>query len=70
MLNTNVSPEQFLVGDIAKDGDDFIIYNPQSGILLFDSDGNGSIEPVQIAIFANQPLLSADDIFIGDILSS
>jgi hypothetical protein len=65
--NAPISPEQFVVGDAAKDENDLIIYNSQSGSLFFDFDGSGSEEPIEIAVFADQPLLSADNIFIRDL---
>jgi Ca2+-binding RTX toxin-like protein len=65
-----LSPEQLVIGQHNQDSNDIFIFKPGSGALFFDPDGNGSATRIRIAIFLQQPLLSADDIFIGDILSS
>jgi Ca2+-binding RTX toxin-like protein len=55
----SLSPGQFVVGSEAKDGDDRIIYNPETGALMFDADGSGSGAAVQFAIL--QPGLSVTE---------
>ena len=40
---------EFHKGHHAADGDDYIIYNPDTGSLYYDPDGNGSAHKVQFA---------------------
>lgn len=41
---------------LAADGDDYILYNTNSGVLYYDADGNGTDSaPVQFAILDNKP---------------
>lgn len=46
-------PEQFVVGGSALDADDRIIFNPSTGYLYHDADGNGSLGAVPFARIAN-----------------
>lgn len=47
-----LAPNAFRSGTTSADGDDRIIYNPETGALLFDPDGTGAAEAVQFAILA------------------
>jgi Ca2+-binding RTX toxin-like protein len=47
--NTILSIDQFVLGSIALDSSDRLIYNPNNGSLFFDADGIGEIELVKIA---------------------
>jgi Ca2+-binding RTX toxin-like protein len=60
-----LSPNAFVTGAAAADADDRIIYNSQTGALLFDVDGVGGADAVQFA-FIDTPLtpLSAADFVI------
>lgn len=40
----------FRAGSSALDGSDRIVYNPSTGALLYDSDGNGALAPVLFAM--------------------
>lgn len=44
-----LAADQFKVGAKAADANDFVIYNKAAGSLLYDADGNGANEAVQIA---------------------
>jgi len=39
----------FVIGDKAKDADDYLIYNKKTGVLSYDADGNGTGEAVEFA---------------------
>jgi Ca2+-binding RTX toxin-like protein len=51
----------FYSGSAAHDSDDRIIYNPATGQLFFDADGNGAGVAVQFANLSNNLALSASD---------
>lgn len=53
----------FVIGGTAQDANDRILYDPQTGALLFDADGNGSVAAIQ---FASLPVLT--DVNYGDFL--
>ncbi len=56
---------QFKVGTQATDANDFIIYNKPTGALLYDVDGNGATNAIQIAIIgAGLNLTNADIVVI------
>ena len=48
-------------GAVALDANDRFIFDTDTGALYFDSDGNGSGEAVQLAIFQGVTQLSVDD---------
>ncbi|MGC1269599.1 MAG: hypothetical protein WA842_03270 [Croceibacterium sp.] len=54
----------FATGSAAAEGDDRIIYNPQTGALLFDEDGTGSGAAVQFALLPTELALSASDFLV------
>lgn len=54
----------FTVGDVAKDKDDYIVYNKKKGVLLYDADGNGSGNAIEIATMAKKLKISALDFFL------
>ena len=45
----NLTAEQFVIGAGANSAEQRFVYNPDSGILYYDSDGVGSAEQSQIA---------------------
>ena len=51
----------FRIGTAAQDADDRIIYDPSSGRLLFDDDGDFSGSAMLFATLTNQPALTASD---------
>ena len=54
----------FRTGTSAQDADDRIIYDPVSGALLFDADGNGAGAAVQFATLPSGTVLSASDFIV------
>ncbi|WP_262268957.1 cadherin domain-containing protein [Microvirga yunnanensis] len=55
----------FHVGAAAHDASDRIIYNKNTGALLYDKDGTGAKQAVQFATLAGHPLkVSASDFFV------
>lgn len=59
-----LSASAFAAGTLASDADDRIIYNPATGALLFDADGNGSGLAYQFAISDRNSTLSDNDFFV------
>ena len=51
----------FRIGSAAADADDRIIYNPVSGALLYDADGNGAGAAIQWAVVHEALAMSASD---------
>ena len=55
----------FVKGTTALDTNDYVIYNPTTGVVTYDSDGSGAGFGVQIAqLGVNLPITSADFIVI------
>ncbi|ELR99382.1 PD40 domain-containing protein [Gloeocapsa sp. PCC 73106] len=56
--------EALVIGTTALDQSDRLIYNPNTGELFFDADGNGTVEEVKIASMGNLLNLTANQILI------
>ena len=54
----------FVVGTQAQNTSQQIIYNPVSGALFYDADGQGGAAQVQVAQLSGTPGLTAADIFV------
>jgi len=54
----------FKSGAVAADSNDYIVYNPGTGGLFYDADGNGSGAAVQIALLATKPALTFADFIV------
>jgi serralysin len=54
----------FVTGTEALDANDRIIYDSDSGALLYDSDGSGGVAPVQFAELATGLALTNLDFFV------
>ncbi len=51
-------------GGKAKDSNDFLVYETDTGKLFYDDDGSGAHAAVQIAVPGHAPTISASDIFV------
>lgn len=54
--------DQFVIGASASTSNNRLIYNPLTGALFFDADGNGGQHQTQIAQFSANPTLTASQI--------
>ncbi|MBF9198190.1 calcium-binding protein [Microvirga terrestris] len=54
----------FVVGDKAKDKDDYIVYNKKTGKLSYDVDGSGSKAAVEIATLSKKLAMTNKDFFV------
>ncbi|MBL8498862.1 calcium-binding protein [Nitrosomonas sp. JL21] len=59
-----LAADQFKVGAKAADANDFVIYNKAAGALLYDADGNGANEAIQIATVGTGLNMTNADIVI------
>jgi len=56
-----VDTGNFVTGSAAADGNDYLIYNSATGALLYDADGVGGNDPVQVAILGIGLNLTSSD---------
>ncbi|MBF9198224.1 hypothetical protein I2H36_19525 [Microvirga sp. BT290] len=54
----------FVVGEKAKDKNDYLVYNKKTGVLSYDADGAGKGQAVEFAEFSKKPGLQSTDFFI------
>ena len=54
----------FAVGPKAKDKNDYVIYDIKKGVLIYDSDGSGRGEAVEIATLSKSLKMTAADFFV------
>jgi serralysin len=54
----------FFIGAAAHDRDDRLVYDRKKGALLYDQDGNGAKEAIQIAMLAKNLKLTNLDFFV------
>jgi Ca2+-binding RTX toxin-like protein len=59
-----LDPNAFRSGSAAQDADDRVIYDPATGALYFDADGNGAGARVQFAILQGAPVIAASDFIV------
>ncbi|MGF9764124.1 polysaccharide lyase family 7 protein [Microvirga sp. 0TCS3.31] len=59
-----LSSGNFMIGNMAKDADDYIIYDDQTGALSYDADGNGSAAAVQFGAIDNLAKLAASHFMV------
>lgn len=55
------TPDEFYLGTKAHDGNDFLIYDKNSGNLYYDDDGNGGHKQHLLATLDHKPTLTAAD---------
>lgn len=54
----------FVKTDVALDLDDYVIYNPASGALMYDADGNNTGAAVLIAVLGTNLALTNTDFVV------
>jgi Ca2+-binding RTX toxin-like protein len=54
----------FVIGDEARDRNDFIVYNKEHKVLLYDRDGSGPSSPVPIVTFSKELKITSHDLFV------
>jgi Ca2+-binding RTX toxin-like protein len=59
-----ITAAQFNTGVAAKDSSDRFIYNPATGVLIFDPDGTGATAATQIAVLPTGLPMTRNDIFV------
>ncbi|WP_445502949.1 hypothetical protein [Microvirga sp. G4-2] len=59
-----ISSGYFEIDDRAEESNDFLLYNKQTGSLMYDADANNSGAPVEIAKLAAGLSLTSSDIYI------
>ncbi len=60
-----LNPSQFVNAPAAQDANDYLVYDPATGALSYDADGNGAGVAVQIALLGvNLALTHADFVII------
>jgi hypothetical protein len=59
-----LSTSNFVIGDVAKDSDDYIIYNDKTGALSYDADGEGGSAAVQFGAIDNLAKLAASHFIV------
>lgn len=63
-IGGNLPATRFWTGAEAHDATDRIIYNSDTGELLYDSDGNGAVAQVKIATLTGAPTLVVGDFLV------
>jgi len=63
--NGTLAANAFVMGSAAGDADDRIIYDPVTGALYYDADGNGGGAAVQFATLATGLALTNADFVVG-----
>ncbi|HTV70830.1 MAG TPA: calcium-binding protein [Rhizobiaceae bacterium] len=59
-----LNPEYLSKTGVAADANDRIVYNPATGALYYDPDGDGSASRIQFATLVNKPTLAAHDFLV------
>ncbi len=59
-----LNKKSFVVGDKAKDKDDYLIYNKKTGVLSYDADGSGKGQAIEFAQLKKGLMLTYKDLFV------
>jgi len=59
-----LAADSFVIATAAIDSNDYLIYNPATGALFYDADGNGAEAAVQIATLGANPALTHTDFVV------
>jgi hypothetical protein len=59
-----IKADTFLIGDRARDANDYLIYSKDKGALYYDADGSGASAPVQIAALSKNLAMTYKDFFV------
>lgn len=59
-----LSTSNFVIGDVAKDSNDYIIYNDKTGALSYDADGVGEAAAVQFGVIDNLAKFAASHFIV------
>ena len=59
-----LAANRLAISQTATDSDDRLIYNPNSGTLSFDPDGEGTASAINLATLENTPTISSQDFWI------
>ncbi len=54
----------FIIGDKAKDRNDYIVYDKAKGVLYYDADGSGAGKQVEIATLSKNLAMTHKDFFV------
>ncbi len=63
-ITGQLNPAYFVKSDVALDLDDYVIYNPGTGTLMYDADGNNTGAPVLIAVLGTNLALTNASIVV------
>jgi hypothetical protein len=50
-----------VVGDAVQNLTDYIIYNPKTGVIAYDSDSNDELAPIPVIVVSVNTAISAAD---------
>ncbi|WP_088891375.1 DUF4347 domain-containing protein [Leptolyngbya ohadii] len=64
-VGTTIRRSNFKLAQQAGDSDDYLIYSRKQGILSFDPDGNGAMDPMKIAKLSPGFALTAQDLVMA-----
>jgi Ca2+-binding RTX toxin-like protein len=59
-----IRADTFLIGDRARDANDYLIYRKDNGALYYDADGSGASAPIQIAALSKNLAITYKDFFV------
>lgn len=59
-----ITPDQFVLGAVARDASNRFIYNQNTGALFFDKDGTGAIGQLQLATLSTGLAMTNANIFV------